>query len=359
VSDGQPVSGDAQPPQADVVPTPLAEVAQPPVEELPPPPPPLDEQDLELLDAVGLSEADVTDLHRKILGRMSPRTKGWLFWSARHWPGRIAFRLATGLRHLLIFDRAMTIAAQMFTSVFPIIIMGASLAGGRNASEAIGGTGLPPEAESVLNDVVSAGSFGAFGVIGILVVLISATSLSRALTRAYDTIWRHPRTKLPPKGTWRWLAAVMVLALSVVVSHKLVTFVDRVPPPNFWGLLMVFAVPAAIACYVPWMLMAGRIRVRLLLPGAVMFGVLMVLAHPISDRYLSNAIAVSAQRYGAIGVAFTYLTYLYCVAWVLLATAVLGRVIVIEPSVVGRLIRGPVSLEEASGTGGDDEVLFS
>lgn len=321
--------------------------------------PPLDEQDMVLLDAVGLVPDEVTVLQRKVLARLSPRTKKWLIWSVGNWPGRIAFRVAAGLRHLQIFDRAMTIAAQMFTSVFPIIIMSASIFGGRSASQAIGGSGLPDDAENVLNDVVNAGGFGTFGIVGILIVLISATSLSRALTRAYDTVWRHGRTKLPPKGTWRWLAAVMVLALSVVLSHKLVSLVKQVPPPQIWGLLALFAVPAAIACYIPWMLMAGRVPVRLLLPGASLFGALMVLAHPVADRYLATSIAVSADRFGPIGVAFTYLTYLYCIAWVLLGTAVLGRVIVIDPGVVGRLIRGNVTLEEASGTGEDDEPVFT
>ena len=320
---------------------------------------PLDAKDLELLDGVGLVPDEVTPLQRKVLARLSPRTKDWLIWSLGNWPGRVAFRVAAGMRHLQIFDRAMTIAAQMFTSVFPIIIMGASILGGRNASQAIGGTGLPSDAENVLNDVVNAGGFGTFGIVGIVIVLISATSLSRALTRAYDTIWRHGRTKLPPKGMWRWLAAVMVLALSVVLSHKLVDLVKQVPPPDLWGLLMVFAVPAAIACFIPWMLMAGRVSVRLLLPGAAMFGLIMLLAHPVADRYLATSIAVSSERFGPIGVAFTYLTYLYCIAWVLLGTAVLGRVLVIDPGVVGRLIRGSVTIEEASGTGGDDEPVFT
>jgi len=339
---------------------PLDDADQPPERalELPPDLPPLDEHDLALLDAVGLGPEEVLPIQRKVLARLKPKTKQRLLWMVGNWPGRVAFRLATGLRHLQIFDRAMTIAAQMFTSVFPIIIMGASIFGGRSASQAIGGTGLPDDAENVLNDVVNAGGFGTFGVVGILIVLISATSLSRALTRAYDTIWRHGRTRLPPKGTWRWLAAVMVLALSVVLSHKLVNLVKAVPPPDFWGLLAIFAVPAAIACYVPWMLMAGRVPVRLLVPGAAMFGLVMLLAHPVADRYLATSIAVSAERFGPIGVAFTYLTYLYCVAWVLLGTAVLGRVVVIDPGLAGRLIRGPVTLEEASGTGGDDEPVF-
>jgi membrane protein len=307
---------------------------------------PLDEQDLALLAAVGGTPDDLTDIQRKVLDRLSPKSKSRLIWMVDNWPGRVMFRTVSGLRRLQIFDRAMTIAAQLFTSVFPIIIMGASLLGRDSASQAIAGSGLPPDAEQVLNDTMSGGGSSAFGIVGVLVVLVSATSLSRAMTRAYDTVWRHGRTKLPPKGAWRWLAAVMVLALSVVVAKQLGKVLDKVPPPDAWRLLLVFAVPAFVACYIPWMLMAGREPVRLLVPGAVMFGGLMLLAHPFADHYLSTSIAVSAARFGPIGVAFTYLTYLYCVAWALLATAVLGRVVAIDPGIVGRLIRGHLTVDD-------------
>jgi membrane protein len=342
VSDGRPASGDEQAPPDG------------------PAPEPWDEQDLKILEAVGLEPSDVSNLVRRILLRLSPRTKRWLLWGVDNWPGRVAFRLGNGLRHLQVFDRAMTVGAQMFTSVFPLIIMGASLFGRHQVSDAIGGTGLPPEVEKVLDEAVNpTGGAGTFGVIGVLVVLISATSLSRALTRAYDTIWQHGPTRLPPRAAWRWLAAVTVLALAVVLSHKLVTLVRQVPPPGVWELVALTVLTTSLACYVPWMLMAGRVPARLLLPGALLFGLLMVVTRPIAERYLTTSIAVSAERFGAIGVAFTSLTYLYCLAWVLLATAVLGRVIVIDPGALGRLIRGRLSLEQVSGRRDEGPSLFS
>lgn len=323
----------------------------------PPPEPagpaPLDEDDLALIAAAGLSEPDVTPIQRKVLARMSPRAKKRLRWMVDNWPGRIVFRLVTGLRQLQIFDRAMTIAAQTFTSVFPIIIMSVSIFGGPHASEAIGGAGLPPDAEEVLNDVVVSNGFGAFGFVGVIVVLISATSLSRALTRAYDQIW-HGRTRIPPKGVWRWLAAVLALALSLVVTHRLVTLAGDLRPPSLWTAAAIFAIPAVVACFVPWLLMAARVPARLLLPGGVLYGVVVLLAHPVAQRYLSTAISTSADRFGPIGVAFTYLTYLYCVSWALLATAVLGRVIVTDPGLVGRLIRGDAEIETGDASPGED-----
>lgn len=90
----------------------------------------------------------------------------------------------------------------------------------------------------------------------------------------------------------------------------------------------------------PWLLLAGRVPMRWLVPGALLFAVGMLLAHPVSTRYLSTAIEVSASRFGAIGVAFTYLTYLYAVAWWLLATAVVGQVVTTDEGSLGQLVRG-------------------
>jgi membrane protein len=132
-----------------------------------------------------------------------------------------------------------------------------------------------------------------------------------------------------------------------------------VPPPGVWELVALVVISTAIACYLPWMLMAGRVSARLLLPGALLFGVILGATRPIAERYLTTSIAVSADRFGAIGIAFTSLTYLYCISWVLLATAVLGRVIVIDPGALGRLIRGTRSLDEISGRGEDEGRLFS
>src|SRR5262249_20911631 len=158
----------------------------------------------------------------------------------------------------------------------PIIIMWVSIFGGRYAFGTLDDSGLPRDVANMLDDVANSSGFGAFGVVGVIVVLISATSLSRALTRAYDTIWRHGRTRIPPKATWRWLAAVMVLAGSLVVSHRLVNAVEGLPPPYFWTSVTIFAVPAFSASFVPWILMAARVPVRLLIPGAVLFGLVVL-----------------------------------------------------------------------------------
>ena len=191
----------------------------------------------------------------------------------------------------------------------------------------------------MLSQAVTTRSSATFGIAGALVVLISATSLSRALTRAFDTIWHFEKSRSRLFDAWRWLAAVLALALAVVATKALVSWTQPIPPENFWSLMLSFAVNLAVASYVPWLLMAGRVRIYSLFPGSFLFAVVMLLAHPAAARYLPHALETSAARYGAMGVAFTYLTYLYCVAFALLGTAILGQVIAQDEGAFGRFIR--------------------
>jgi membrane protein len=66
----------------------------------------------------------------------------------------------------------------------------------------------------------------------------------------------------------------------------------------------------------------------------------MSVAQPISAQLLPVALDTSAARYGSIGVAFTYLTWLYIVSWALLACSVLGQVMVTDEGAFGRFLRG-------------------
>lgn len=53
-----------------------------------------------------------------------------------------------------------------------------------------------------------------------------------------------------------------------------------------------------------------------------------------------RALGASAGRYGSIGVAFTYLTWLYVASFCFLATALVGQVIASDRGSLGDRIRG-------------------
>ncbi|TIC87740.1 YihY/virulence factor BrkB family protein [Nocardioides sp. GY 10113] len=283
----------------------------------------------------------MTDDQLARLDRLPPRFATSLVWLMEHWPGRVALRIATGLQRIQVFDRAMTIAAQLFTSVFPILIMGAALFGANRVSSAISAVGtLPEDTQNLLDEVADGSDSATFGLLGVLVVLVSATSLSRAMIRAYDAVWMNGRSRTRLNQAWRWFVAVLALALAVAVTQKLVLLLQPLPPRDWWATAIVAVINVAIAALVPWFLLAGRVPLRWLMPGAVLYAIGLLLAHPISTRYLSASIELSAARFGAIGVAFTYLTYLYVIAWWLLATAVVGQVIATDEGAFGQVVRG-------------------
>ncbi|WP_185972476.1 YhjD/YihY/BrkB family envelope integrity protein [Georgenia yuyongxinii] len=252
-------------------------------------------------------------------------------------------RSARAFTRVELFDRSMTVAAQLFTSIFPILILLATWATRRDADRIADAVNMPEQSRSTLEDAVTAAGDSAFGIVGLVVVLVSATGVSRAMTRAFATIWELPRPKSNLRSVWRWVAAVLGLVASLLAVRGLSRLVDGVPPAGVWPAAVAFVCDALIALFVPWVLLSGRVHVRLLLPGALIAAVVNIAVRPATVAWLPNALEESADRYGSIGVAFTYLAVLYSVALGFLATAIVGKVIATDPGKLGQWIRGTAS----------------
>jgi len=271
------------------------------------------------------------------LSRLPARLQRPVSWALDRWPGRIVLQSTAGLVRIEVFDRSMTIAAQFFSSILPILILLAAWEA--NSDRMADAIDLPKESRSVIEGAVEGGD-ATFGIIGTLFVLASATSLSRALTRAFAAIWSLPRPRSSLRSAWRWLAVILVLALSLVVVRTASQPLELLPPRDVWPRILSLLCDVVVAGFVPWALLAGAVRMRMLLPGALLFAGLMMTVRPATQAWLPRALETSADRYGSIGVAFTYLTWLYIASWVLLATAVLGQVIANDPGRLGERIRG-------------------
>lgn len=255
----------------------------------------------------------------------------------RRWPGRILVNSIVNFTRLEMFDRSMTVAAQFFTSVLPILILVATW--GANTDRLMNAVHMPEESRIALEDAVQGAGDGAFGLIGALVVLASATSLSRALTRAFAAVWGLPRPRNRLTSAWRWLTAVLALALSLIGVRAAGAVTEEAPLQEVWPLAVSLLFDGAIAVFVPWILLAGAVRPRALVPGAVLFAGVMVTLRPASAAWLPHALAVSADRYGSIGVAFTYLTWMYAVSLCFLTAAVVGEAIASDRGRLGAFIR--------------------
>jgi membrane protein len=278
--------------------------------------------------------------------RPAPRVPRWVgtvwAWASDRWPGRVGLGVTAAIIRLEIFDRAMTLAAQLFTSIFPLLIMFAVLLGRSFDEELDHVVKVPDEVARVLDEAINGGGFSTFGVVGGLIVLISTTSLARAFARTYATIWSLPRPRSNPRHAWRWLVAVLVLTLSIVGIKVLVRFAMDGPAPYATTALLTFAADCGGALFVPWLLTARKVPARMLLPGAALFGLTMLVIRPAGSIYLPHALEVSEARFGTIGVAFTYIGWLYVLSFAYLATAAAGQVIATDRGRLGQMIRGEI-----------------
>jgi len=100
----------------------------------------------------------------------------------------LSLRILTDIARGDITDRAMTLAAQAFTSILPIVILLLTLPGSDVVDDALSGLGIPVS-KLDHNSVDNPQSFATFGIIGALMTIAGATSLSRALGRMYVAIW--------------------------------------------------------------------------------------------------------------------------------------------------------------------------
>ena len=255
---------------------------------------------------------------------------------------RVITRTAGGLQQVEPFDRGMTLAAQAFTSIFPLIIAIAALlpdSSGSLPDRISDALGVPDSSRAVIEQALPAhpDTRGAFGIIGVLIVVVSATSFSRALARMYSKVWGVT----PPgwTGGWRWVAALFGVALTMVTLRTL-QLASAGVYATVGELLLTLVISSLLWTWAPWLLLAGEVSLRRLLPGGVAMGLCTVGTSIASGIYLPRALASASRQFGALGIAFTYIGWLFVVAFVLICSTVLGAVLARDESRLARLIVG-------------------
>ncbi|MEV8508917.1 YhjD/YihY/BrkB family envelope integrity protein [Actinoplanes sp. NPDC051475] len=245
-------------------------------------------------------------------------------------PRSLLARTATEFARVQIFDRSMTLAAQAFTSIFPVLILLGAVLGPSRTSRVSDLAHVPESSRRVIDDALSHQGISAFGMLGSLVVLLSSTGLARALARAYGAVWSVSSTPTGPRAAWRWFATVLTLALFAVGTRMLGRLTAGLPLPAVSSAVLLFLADCTLAVLLPLLLLGNALPARPALPGGLAFGLMMLAVRPVGARYLPWALRSSEDRYGTIGVAFTYIGWLYILAFCLLLAAVLGHAIAQE-----------------------------
>jgi membrane protein len=253
------------------------------------------------------------------------------------------------LGNLALVDRGMTLAAHVFTSILPILIVAGAL---RASLDPQSGPifaehlGLDEATAQILEDSLPGGAqeLRATGIAGVVLLVIAATSFARALERSLRTIWHTPAVSI--RFAWRWLAALMtvVIGLALIVATRIVLVDDS--PILAVEFVIEAALWAALWWIASWVVVNRRISLRELLPGSVLAGLGFAVAGVAGRVVLPPLLADSANRYGVLGMAFTYIGWLLVLACVLLVAATMGRVLYLTSR--GRAWRHSASLPAAS-----------
>jgi membrane protein len=263
------------------------------------------------------------------------------------WVGRVGARTLRDVVRVEIFDRAMTLSAQGFTSIFPVIIFVAAWRAGEGSStgsDLAHYLGLTEQASQVVEQAVpnEAEVANGFGFIGLLIVLVSATSFSRALACLYAKVWAGGKVGL--RGAWRWVAVILAVALSIGLIESFQRLISGVRFNTVADAAVIFIVHSVLWTWVPWVLMSARVPMRLLAPGGVLMGATMVVLSGVGHIYVPRTLDAAANQFGSLGVAFTYITWLFVLSFALVLATILGAVIVRDEGWFARLLRGSTPL---------------
>lgn len=239
----------------------------------------------------------------------------------RSFAGRCIYRFV----ELEGVDRAVALASRAFIAVIPLAMVASALspAGESVGERLVDRFGLEGEAARAVRQLFAAPSDvrGAVSVLGLIALIVTSVSLARMMQRTFERIWRLPPEG--PRGILRALTWIGAFALWIAVVVPIRNALKDVGVP---ALTVTVAVASSTALWVwtPYLLLGGRLSWRRLLPSALVSGVALSALTAASVLYLPGTIERSAELYGLIGVTFTFVSWLFATALVIIAAAIVG-----------------------------------
>jgi membrane protein len=150
-----------------------------------------------------------------------------------------------------------------------------------------------------------------------LVLIVSVLSFTRRLQRLYEDSWGFEQRGL--RGTGWGLVWIAVFAFYASLHPALDALVD-----NLASLVLSLTGVFLFGLLTPYLLLGRRLPWRRLILQAGLTAGGMTALGTWSAIYMPRAIESSAAAYGAIGIAFALLTWLWGLGIVLVAAAIYG-----------------------------------
>lgn len=231
-------------------------------------------------------------------------------------PWNATFHVIHDLIHIGIIDRAMTLAAQSFTSILPVM-MALSTLGLTDVVPGMGGNGISAVLKHSPTPSV------ALGFVGVLLLMVSATSYARALGRCHAKIWHV--TTLTYRQAWRWLATILIVvggSLAVVVSYSL--SVDDTTA-RVMALILQSVIWWSVWSSVPAILVPYYFSRATLFACGGITSIGLITLQLATPLVVPRLIETSGQQFGVLGVMVTLVGWLFAFSAVVIGAPALVK----------------------------------
>lgn len=239
--------------------------------------------------------------------------------------GSAAEHLWGRLNEMDFINRGMLFAAVLLLCFIPFSIVVRALAG-RGAETSIARRfGLNPQAAHDVSRVLTSphNTSAAISGLGYVLFVLGGIAAATAIQDLYERSFGLPGRGL--RDTPRrvaWLAVFM--AATALVGWLQPSLHDRGGPLAFGLVTLVGA--TAFWWFTMWFLLGGRLPWRRLFPSAAATGVAWLGMTIVFRLTMSDSVVSNFNKYGAIGVVFSIMSYLIAVGVVVILGAVFGVV---------------------------------
>lgn len=227
-------------------------------------------------------------------------------------------------------DRILMLAGQAFLAVIPVLIVVATVSGAGGASVGsylVRRFELEGSAETSVRILFDRppDATGGTTLVSLLVLVWTTNSFARSLQRTFAAAWRLPRSG--PRGTVDRTAGLAVLLVVLFGVSWLGGAADQNLLLRALGVVVQLAAVVGGWALASHLLLSRRVSLRVLLPGAAVSAAVQLLVGWGTAVWLPGLITRNADNYGVIGAALALVSWLIVVAAIIVASAVVGRVL--------------------------------
>jgi membrane protein len=253
-------------------------------------------------------------------------------------------RLVNDFVRIEFIDRCMLIAAQGLLALIPMLVVLTAFfpnATGDVVRSFSHAAGVGGDGTRLIEGEVSPGDVRTqTGIFGFLITIFSATSFARAIQRMYERIWdqHHMGGISGARRCLLWLLGWMMTLQIIGALRRIGDGVGGVIGDGV-GLVVQALLLSLIWWGTSWVLLFGRVPWRSLALGALLTGVLGVVYNRGSSLLMPPYVEANAQQFGTLGVILAISTWLIGFAAIMVASALVGRIVTEDPTVRGLVTR--------------------